>query len=348
MKNVFLKFCNRLILMSAVAVLFVFAGCGDDDEEFVPTQTLAEILEEDEDLTQLEAFIAANANLQALLEAEGDKTFFAPTNDAFDNLKEILGEDDLSVINPQIISAVLAFHIVNGESLMSGEISGNSYTTVQGEDVTINSNGTIFHGGSNEAVEIVEPNIQATNGVMHKVGTILIPPSLFAQIGQVLGTTAQPLLLGAPFTDYASIIKKADESVPSGEMSIAQMLGDRTNTSTTVFAQTNDAFTAVAGAAGVTKEQLLASYTSSPAVARAYMLRHISTTNRLDGEEVVAGATITMDSGTTQTVAPTTQSASAPLGLVLVPDNGGDPSALFALDVAEGSNGIIHVSSPVN
>lgn len=334
-----LKLTNRLLIVMAVAGLFIFSGCGEDDPDPVEaTQTLAEILAEEEDLSELEAFITANPNLQAMLEAEGAKTFFAPTNDAFTKLKETLGEDDLSVINPAVISSVLAFHIVNGQELMSDQLSGNMYTTIQGEQIEVNSNGTIKTGGSETQVQIVEGNLIATNGVMHKVNTILIPPTLFAYIGQVLQTTAQPLLLGAPFTDFAGIVAKADESVPTGEMSILQILGDRTNTSTTVFAQTNDAFAAIAASQGLTKDQLLGSIKTSPATARGYLLNHISTTNRLDNDEVVAGATITMLSGTTQTVAPTAQTEQTPLGLVLVPDNGGNPSALFALGVAEGTD----------
>ncbi len=360
-----------LALFSLVLIIGFTSSCGeDDDTEPAPTQTIAEILAADAEYSDLIGFINADAELKAYVEGETEYTLFAPTNTSFDRLRATLGVDDLSTISSSVIGAVLRFHFVEGMKL-SSSLKGSSATTVQGETVNISSSGFISEAGSDaDGSEILDADMKATNGVVHKVETILIPPTIFAQIGVNLGTLAQPILLGASFTDLVGIIGIADSSVPTGETALSAILADKT-LSLTVFAPTNEVFDGAAASAGVSKEALIQSlaYTDGspdPAKARAVILNHILGEG-LTGDEVKAkaGTTITMETGTILMVAPTETNAQTPLGYALV--NAADQTKVapfYAMDVykalipdpenVDGTitldgavNGSIHVTAPI-
>jgi len=339
------------VFMSLLAVgVLTFSGCGPDDPVFVPTETLYELLSADPELSEMKGFIDADAALLGYAQGTTDYTFFAPNNAAFETLRGTLGTDDLSTVAPAIIASVMNFHFVAGK-YTKAELSGAEVASVQGESVVGNADGTIFTGGSITAVEILSADNQATNGTMHVVGNILIPPTIFQAIGLNLGTVAQAVLLGAPFTDIVGIIGVADSDVPVGESSISSILADKT-LSITAFVPANDVLAGVAAFKGVTKEQLIASFTSSPAAARGFLLNHISDAGGVLGSELVAGKTITMMTGNTYIVVEVTPDATSPLGIVLVNVlDQAKAAPVYALDLIDVNstgaalNGSAHVSS---
>ena len=101
-------------------------------------------------------------------------TVFAPTNDAFAALASIPGEADLTPI--------LQHHVVAGANVRSGDLSdGATATTLEGDMITINLPGTgdniadITDGAGNTGIGIDAVDVQAINGVIHVVDTVLIP-----------------------------------------------------------------------------------------------------------------------------------------------------------------------------
>ena len=101
-------------------------------------------------------------------------TIFAPTNDAFASLASIPGEADLTPI--------LQHHVVAGANVRSGDLSdGATATTLEGDMITINLPGTgdniadITDGAGNTGIGIDAVDVQAINGVIHVVDTVLIP-----------------------------------------------------------------------------------------------------------------------------------------------------------------------------
>jgi len=101
-------------------------------------------------------------------------TVFAPTNDAFAALASIPGEADLTPI--------LQHHVVAGANVRSGDLSdGTTATTLEGDMITINLPGTgdniadITDGAGNTGIGIDAVDVQAINGVIHVVDTVLIP-----------------------------------------------------------------------------------------------------------------------------------------------------------------------------
>ncbi|MBO0331756.1 fasciclin domain-containing protein [[Muricauda] lutisoli] len=101
-------------------------------------------------------------------------TVFAPTNAAFDALASIPAEADLIPI--------LQHHVVAGANVRSGDLSdGATATTLEGDMITINLPGTgdniadITDGAGNPGIGIDAVDVQAVNGVIHVVDTVLIP-----------------------------------------------------------------------------------------------------------------------------------------------------------------------------
>lgn len=346
------KWLKSLLSLTLITALLVTTGCGDDDAP-APTQTLYELISADPNLTTFLGYIDADAELAGYVKGTVPYTIFAPNNAAFATLQTTLGVTSLEVVAPSIIGAALRFHFAAGSSSLAS-ITGKSIATVQGENVVVNGDGTIATGGSNSNVKVSDPDIAATNGTLHVVETILIPPTLFRTIGLNLGTVAQPFLLGAAFTDILGVIGVADSEVPANGKKILTMLAQQPGTYT-VFLPANAVLEGTAAVAGITKEQLIASLTTSPAAARGFLLNQISNTEVVKGAELVHGKMITMMSGAMYTVVVSPANPPKnPLGITLVkPANILDPTKhapVFVTDLVKvgetgaGNNGSAHAA----
>jgi len=101
----------------------------------------------------------------------GEFTVFAPTNDAFDKLPlETLHsvQDD-----PKLLATVLTYHVVPGTILLK-DLKDGPLETVAGIDLTVSHDGdTVLING----FPIVAGDVLATNGVIHVMGDVLVPPA---------------------------------------------------------------------------------------------------------------------------------------------------------------------------
>lgn len=123
------------------------------------------------DFTTLLAAIDA-AGLTETLQGDGPFTVFAPTDAAFDALPE--GTLDALLADPDALSEVLLYHVVSGEVMAADVVELTSATTAQGADIQIEvSNGNVILNGD---VNVVATDIQATNGVIHVIDGVLLPP----------------------------------------------------------------------------------------------------------------------------------------------------------------------------
>ncbi len=99
-------------------------------------------------------------------------TVFAPSNAAFEALPAGTLEDLLKPENKETLVGILTYHVVVGK-LMSTYLEAGAVATLQGKEVTIDlSNGVKV----NEAT-VITPDCQATNGVVHIIDQVLIPPA---------------------------------------------------------------------------------------------------------------------------------------------------------------------------
>ncbi|MEQ8337157.1 MAG: fasciclin domain-containing protein [Cyclobacteriaceae bacterium] len=362
-KRFLLKENIKTLVLAVVAVgVMALAGCNkDDDEEPEPTETTGEIIEGDDNLSEFYGFISEDETLNGYITGSANYTVFAPQNAAFDRLRTVLGIDDLGLIASEEIGQVLSFHFASGTKLKA-DLLGGSASSAEGSTITVTSDGFINEAGSDaDGSEILEADRKATNGVVHVVETILIPPVLFADIGTSLATLAQPITLGADFTDLETIIDKADEA---DGVSFRSLLKDKEATLTTFF-PTNEVFAGVAEAASLTKAQLLASINASPSSAKAFLESNMTDDEIIKGSDLEHGYQISMVSGLQVTALNVGVSASVPTGWVLATDtqNPETYKPIYATDVFLGKipdpndntqtielesalNGAIHVSVP--
>ncbi len=120
--------------------------------------------------TTLVAAVEA-AGLVETLKGEGPFTVFAPTDEAFAALPEGTVETLLMPENIDQLTAILTYHVVPG-AVMSGDLSdGMMASTVQGGDLMISLGDSVM---VNDAT-VTTADIEASNGVIHVVDTVIIP-----------------------------------------------------------------------------------------------------------------------------------------------------------------------------
>lgn len=111
------------------------------------------------------------ADLADVLKSEGPFTVFAPTDDAFAALPEGTVENLLKPENKDQLVAILTYHVVPGKVMSSDLVDDMKAATVQGSPVTIDlDNGVMVDGAT-----VVAADIEATNGVIHVIDSVILP-----------------------------------------------------------------------------------------------------------------------------------------------------------------------------
>ncbi len=179
----------RLMALLAVLVLVVAACSSDDDADETTTTTAAattttEAMEE-EMMDETVVDIAINngfntlvaavqaAGLVDTLSGEGPFTVFAPTDEAFAALPE--GTLDALLADPEALAEILTYHVVSGKVLAADVVGLTSATSVQGSDIAIEvvDGGVVLNGSAN----VVTTDVEASNGVVHIIDAVILPPT---------------------------------------------------------------------------------------------------------------------------------------------------------------------------
>jgi uncharacterized surface protein with fasciclin (FAS1) repeats len=108
---------------------------------------------------------------------KGPYTVFAPTNDAFEKLPSGTFDELMKPAAKQKLVKLLAYHVVKGKLMAADLQDGQKLKTVAGGTLTVNKEGdvvTIVDGSGNSAI-INQADIEATNGVVHSVDTVMMP-----------------------------------------------------------------------------------------------------------------------------------------------------------------------------
>ena len=133
--------------------------------------TIAELTDNSDSFEILAAALAA-ADLTEILGSEGPFTVFAPTDDAFAALPEGSVDQLLLPENKDILVQVLTYHVVPG-AILSTDLEDGSVATVEGSDVEIAIADTVTINNAN----VVAADIEASNGIIHVIDRVIIPPS---------------------------------------------------------------------------------------------------------------------------------------------------------------------------
>lgn len=119
--------------------------------------------------------LVKDAGLVETLKSEGPFTVLAPTDAAFAKvpkavLKKLAG-------NKHLLKDVLTYHVISGK-VLSTDLKEGGVKTVQGENVKINLHGGAFFNKS----KVVKADIMTSNGVIHVIDSVLLPPSVAAKL----------------------------------------------------------------------------------------------------------------------------------------------------------------------
>ena len=214
-----------------------------------PTQTILDIAG-GADFTSLAAAVSRFPDLvDAIDGGSGAFTVLAPTNAAFETFLASQGFASLADVPDPLLRTVLEYHVLEG-SVGSGDITGVQ-TTLSGESLDLADDTDI----------VAAPDVAATNGIVHGITQVLVPPSL--------NTIAGILLTDPDFSTLAAALTAQDLITPLSTGAY------------TVFAPNNAAFVA----AGIT----------DPATVEASTLTYHVLTDSVASTAIVPGLTETLN-----------------------------------------------------
>ncbi len=208
--------------------------------------------------------LVKKAGLAGTLSAPGNLTVFAPTDQAFANLKK----SDPALYNrvatnKKLLQSVLAYHVVGKRIPAAAAIAaakkGLKVKTVQGESIALSlKGGKIVLNGT---AQVVVPDVKASNGVIHAINAVVVPPSLSQPPAPTPTQSIVQIAAGNPdFSTLVSLVQKA------GLVEAISAPGPFT-----VFAPTNEAFEKLAKAAPATYAAVLA----DPALLAKVLTYHV-------------------------------------------------------------------------
>jgi uncharacterized surface protein with fasciclin (FAS1) repeats len=161
MPSLFTK--RRILLVAAVAAL---SGCATSS---MPV-SVADTISKNPQLSTLNSLIA-KAGLTDILKGHGPFTVFAPTNEAFAKVPAKTLES--LTADPGKLKAVLTYHVIPSK-VMAAEVKNGNVKTVNGANVALSKAGEFV---TVEDALVQKADIAATNGVVHIVDSVLMPPS---------------------------------------------------------------------------------------------------------------------------------------------------------------------------
>jgi len=225
-------------LSSVLFMSFSFISCDVDDNESYsppPLSTITEFAASNSDLSNLAAALsAADGNLLSLLNG-GNYTVLAPNNWAFEVWLGNNGYTSIDEVPTDILKNVLLNHVISG-TVRSSDLAatGSGYTSTNatntdGDFLSMyfsTNNGVVFNG----VTTVLNPDIAASNGVVHVVDLLIELPTVvtFATTNPGFETLVTALTRDDLSEDFVSILSTTTEPAPF-----------------TVFAPTNEAFSSL-------------------------------------------------------------------------------------------------------
>ncbi len=202
------------LLMTASLVMSPIVAA--EDAEDIPTTAMG--------TTVHDSLVAAlsHAGLVATLSGEGPFTVFAPTDDAFAAAGIDLTSFDTEEKNATLID-ILTYHVVLGQYLSTDLSDGMTATAYNGDDLTftVSADAVTVSGAT-----VTSADVMASNGVIHVIDTVLMPPADLVDIPSTAISTGIHTSLVAALT-AADLVSALQADGPF-----------------TVFAPTDAAFTA--------------------------------------------------------------------------------------------------------
>ncbi len=188
---------TRYIASAMLAASLLVAACGSDSnnaadtaapttEAMAPTtdamtptseammDDIVGIASGNPDFSTLVAAVTA-AGLVETLQGDGPFTVFAPTNDAFAALPAGLVDKLLLPENKDVLTKILTYHVVSG-AVMAADVTAGDVPSVEGSTIAVTVDGgkVMLNGSAN----VVATDIVASNGVIHVIDAVIVPPDV--------------------------------------------------------------------------------------------------------------------------------------------------------------------------
>merc|ERR1712176_1460550 len=170
--------------------------------------------------------LVVQADLVETLSGPGPLTVFAPTNEAFAKLPTDVVTFLTADENKETLSKVLTYHVVAGE-VMSTDLVAGEVGTVAGENIMVSlDNGVMINDST-----VTATDIEASNGVIHVIDTVLIPEEVSQMLAPPMPNLVEIAQGSEDFSTLVDLVVTADlVDTLSGPGPF------------TVFAPTNEAF----------------------------------------------------------------------------------------------------------
>lgn len=214
--------------LSLVIIVLFLSSCSDDNDPIVETNTIVDVAIKN-NLSSLVTAVT-RADLAGTLSGNGPFTVFAPTNAAFQALLDSNASwNSIEDIPVETLKSVLLFHVLSGK-VMSTDLSdmyaNTSSTGPNSEPISlqVEVTGAIEFNGDAKPVTV---DVEASNGVVHVIDKVMLPPNVVTLALNNAGFTSLVAALtdSRHSTDFASVLTGAGPF--------------------TVFAPTNAAFQAL-------------------------------------------------------------------------------------------------------
>jgi uncharacterized surface protein with fasciclin (FAS1) repeats len=272
-------FLSKIFRTSAIVVLATafsssFLACKDKDPVVV-VPTIADVVIADASFSLLKNALT-KADLVSTFQGTGTFTVFAPTDDAFKAVGVTQAFIDANT--KETLAAVLKYHVL-GAKVAAADIAtadNTEVTTLNGKAfVTKNAAGVSINGA-----KVSKADVAASNGVIHVIDRLILPPSTDI-VAYLQGNANYSLLVAAVVqTDLVATLKAAGPY--------------------TVFAPTNAAVSAL-GAAYSTADAIKALNATQTAALKSILLYHVVGA-RAFSQNLKAGAVPTALTGKSVTV----------------------------------------------
>ncbi len=176
----------KLFIISTIAIFFLsIASVSFADKNIVDIAASQEKLS-----TVVKAL--KTAELVDTLKGKGPFTVFAPSDEAFAKLPEKLRKKLLEPASDKYkkyLVRLLTYHVV-GEKFGSGDIAGKAKTvkTVEGSDAKIDATKDVMY----ESAKVTKADLKASNGVIHVIDTVILPPEWRGSFAEKFGNKEAP------------------------------------------------------------------------------------------------------------------------------------------------------------
>ena len=328
MKNLF-KIC------ALIALSFTLPSCNSDDPAVVqptPTQpTIAAIAAANPDFTTLVTALN-RTGLTATLNGSGTFTVFAPTNAAFDAFFLTLGTNvtvnnvDLATLKNVLLNHVLGSEIFKTAIPAAAYVSTlspiNATTTSPTISMFVQSttDGVFINGGTaTTGVKVTTADVDASNGVIHIVNSVIAIPTVVAHV------VANPA-----FDTLQAVVTSTATGAFGDQSAVLSALGGLTAAApATLFAPNNAALATATASGGF-------AFNATPAQVTKVLQYHVTTAGNVRSSQLSNNQIIPMFTNPAQNT-----TVILGTGTVDIKDTATNLSRVFQADI-QCSNGVIH------